>query len=188
MRLFVALEIPSGVQEHLATLIGELRAVDSRPRWVRDENLHVTLEFIGEVPAERVDAIRDALATVRSSVPVSLHFHGLGFFPNEKRPRVFWAAMGASPNLPQLARDVETALQTIGILREQREFSPHLTLARFNDARLSKELDAAIQARAGRNFGSFTTSEFHLYQSKLKRAGAEYTRLLSFPFFLESGA
>lgn len=188
MRLFVALEIPTGVQENLATLIGELRAVDSRPRWVRDENLHVTLKFIGETAAERLDTIRDALAAVRSSEPVSLHFHGLGFFPNEKRPRVFWAAMGASPNLPQLARSIEAALEKLGIPREQREFSPHLTLARFNDARLSKELDAAIQARSGREFGSFTASEFHLYQSKLKQLGAEYTRLLSFPFFVENGA
>lgn len=188
MRLFAALEIPSGVRENLATLVGELRAVDSRPRWVRDENLHVTLKFMGETAVERLDALRDALATVRSSAPVTLQFHGLGFFPNEKRPRVFWAAMGASPNLPQLAKDIESALEKLGIPREQREFSPHLTLARFNDTRLSKELDAAIQERSGREFGSYTTLEFHLYQSKLKRSGAEYTRLFSFPFFMERSA
>ena len=188
MRLFVALEIPSGVREKLATLVGELRAVDSRPKWVRDDNLHVTLKFIGETREERLGAIRDALGTVRSPAPISLQFHGLGFFPNEKRPRVFWAAMGASPNLPQLAKDIESALEKIGIPREQRGFSAHLTLARFNDAGLSKELDEAIQARSGRDFGSYSASEFHLYQSKLKRSGAEYTRLHSFAFFTETGA
>jgi len=182
VRLFVALEIPSGVREKLATLVGELRAVDSRPKWVRDDNLHVTLKFIGEVREERLDAIRDALATVRSAAPVSLQFHGLGFFPNEKRPRVFWAAMGGSANLPHLAKDIEAALEKIGIPREQREFSAHLTLARFGDAPFSKELEAAIEARSGSDFGFYTTSEFHLYQSNLKRSGAEYTRLLSFRF------
>ena len=188
MRLFVALEIPPGVRENLEALVRELRAVDARPRWIRAENLHVTLKFIGETAPERLDAIRDALGTVRSPAPVKLQFQGLSFFPNEKRPRVFWAAMGASANLPELAKDVDSALEKIGISREQREFSPHLTLARFNDTRLSRELDAAIQERSGREFGSYTTSEFHLYESKLKRSGAEYTRLSSFPFFAESNA
>lgn len=166
----------------MAALVRELRAVDDRPRWVRAENLHVTLKFIGEVDPQRIAAIRRALETVRSPAPVTLQFHGLGFFPNEKRPRVFWAAMGASPNLAQIAADVETALEKVGIEREQREFSPHLTLARFDDVKLSKELDVAIQEKSAREFGAYETSEFHLYESKLKRSGAEYARLESFSF------
>ena len=188
MRLFVALEIPAGVRENLAALVRELQAVDGRPRWARAENLHVTLKFIGEAAPERVAAIRGVLETIRSSAPVTLQFHGLGFFPHEKKPRVFWAAMGASPNLAQLAADVETALEQIGIEREPREFSPHLTLARFDDSRLSKELDKAIQARSAREFGACETSEFHLYESKLKRSGAEYARLASFSFFKKGTA
>lgn len=188
MRLFVALEIPSEVRENLVTLLRELRAVDPRPRWVRAENLHVTLKFIGHMAPERLEAIRGALETVRSSAPVTLDFHGLGFFPNEKRPRVFWAAMGASPNLARIVADIETNLEKIGIPREQREFSPHLTLARFDDTQLSKELVAAIQKQSALEFGAFETWEFYLYESKLKHSGAEYVRLMSFPFVAEGRA
>src|SRR5579864_821033 len=97
MRLFVALEIPAAVRDNLATLIDELRAADAsssskdRARWVRPENLHVTLKFIGNLDASKLDSIRAALAEVRSETGVQLRFRGLGFFPNDRRPRVFWA-------------------------------------------------------------------------------------------------
>src|ERR1700692_971835 len=108
MRLFVALEIPAAVRENLAGLIDELRGADAsssknKARWVRPENLHVTLKFIGNVDADKLDSIRNALAEVRSEGGVELNFRGLGFFPNEKRPRVFWAGIEASANLAPLA-------------------------------------------------------------------------------------
>ena len=131
MRLFVALEIPPAVRENLAGLIRDLRAIAPQPKWVRVENLHITLKFIGEVADTKLEAIRQALGEVRSEAPVTLDFRGLGFFPNEKYPRVFWAGMEASANLKGLAADIDRAMEKLGIPREQRPFSPHLTLARF---------------------------------------------------------
>jgi RNA 2',3'-cyclic 3'-phosphodiesterase len=183
VRLFVGLEIPTEVRDNLATLIRDLRVVDAHPRWVRPENLHVTLKFIGAAPPEKLGAMLSALASVRSDAPVNLHFRGLGFFPGEKRPRVFWAGMESSPNLKTLADDVDVALEKTGVARETRAFSPHLTLARFNDERLSEKLRAAIRERTGSEFGKLQTSEFHLIESKLKRDGAEYARVASFTFF-----
>lgn len=182
MRLFVALEIPSAVRDNLAALIKSLRAVSPQTRWVRPENLHVTLKFIGEVPETKLGSIRGTLAGVRSEQPVALDFRGLGFFPNEKHPRVFWAGIEASPNLKTLAADVEGATEKLGIRREQRPFSPHLTLARFELPRLPEALRAAIPENAGREFGSLRTSQFHLIESKLKPSGAEYTTVESFLF------
>ena len=182
MRLFVALEIPSAVRDNLGALLEEFRAVSPQTRWVRTENLHVTLKFIGEVPEAKLAAIRGALAGVRCAQPVTLDFRGLGFFPNEKHPRVFWAGIEASPNLKTLAADIDRATEKAGIAPEKRPFSPHLTLARFEPPRLTKQLRAAIQEHAGRDFGSLRTSEFHLIESKLKPPGAEYTTLESFPF------
>ncbi|MGH9675543.1 MAG: RNA 2',3'-cyclic phosphodiesterase, partial [Candidatus Acidiferrum sp.] len=100
MRLFVALEIPAEVREKLAGLIVELRRAAEHspgkaPRWVRPQNLHVTLKFIGEVEAARLSAFRSALAEVRSERPVTLQFRGLGHFPNEKNPRVLWTGIEA---------------------------------------------------------------------------------------------
>ena len=182
MRLFVALEIPSAVRENLAALLASLRAITKEPQWVRAENLHVTLKFLGEVAEEKVVAVRAALAEVRSGEPVTLDFHGSGFFPNEKHPRVFWAGMEASANLKILAADIESAMEKLGFPREQREFSPHLTLARFERSRLPEALRKPIADNAQREFGLLQTSEFHLIQSHLKRTGAEYTTLASFRF------
>ena len=187
MRLFVALEIPDQVRDGFAALIAELREADSsfsksRARWVRPENLHVTLKFIGHVDAGKLDAIRAALAEVRLDSPVELRFRGLGFFPNGKRPRVFWAGIEASPNLAPLAGEIGARLAKVGISGETREFAPHLTLARFEPPGISDGLSAIAQENVAREFGAVRTGEFHLFESKTKPSGAEYARLQSFPF------
>ncbi len=186
MRLFVALEIPSVVRENLAALLKALRAISPQTRWVRPENLHVTLKFIGEVQEPKLAFIRSALADVRSDQPVALDFRGLGFYPNEKRPRVFWAGIEASPNLITLAADIDKAMETLGIPGEKRPFSPHLTLARFEPPRLPEKLRTTIQEKAASDFGSLRTSQFHLIESKLKPTAAEYTTLESFLFAAEA--
>jgi RNA 2',3'-cyclic 3'-phosphodiesterase len=187
VRLFVALEIPAAVRENFANFMNQLRLLAPQSRWVRPENLHATLKFIGEVPAENLGTIRTALAAVRSPQAVTIDFRGLGFFPNEKHPRVFWAGMEASPNLKTLASDIERAMEKLGIPREQRPFSPHLTLARFEPPRLPEKLRAPIQENAALEFGSLATKEFHLIESKLKPSGAEYTTLESFAFVVAEG-
>jgi 2'-5' RNA ligase len=186
VRLFVALEIPTAVRENLAALIRELRAIAPQAKWVRAENLHVTLKFIGEVSDTKLEAIRTALGGVRSNLPVTLEFRGLGFFPNEKHPRVFWAGIEASTSLKALAADIESAAEKLGIPQEKRPFSPHLTLARFESPKLTDPFRAAIAANVAREFGSLRTNQFHLIESKLKPAGAEYTTLQSFPFAAEA--
>ena len=181
MRLFVALEIPITARKNLSTLIASLRAITREPRWVRAENLHVTLKFLGEVREDNLAAVQAALGGIRSRQAVTLEFRGLGFFPNEKKPRVFWAGIEASSNLKTLAADIEGAMEKCGIAREKREFSPHLTLARLERS-LPEALRKAIAENAQREFGSLRTGEFHLMQSKLKPSGAEYTTLQTFPF------
>ena len=182
MRLFVALEIPSAVRENLAAFLDSLRGISKEPRWVRPESLHVTLKFLGEVEETKVGAIRSALKEMRCEQAVTLNFRSLGFFPNEKHPRVFWAGIEASANLKILAADFDGAMEKLGIPREKRLFSPHLTLARFERTGLSEALRKAIAANVQRDFGSLRAYEFHLIQSKLKPSGAQYTTLASFPF------
>ena len=190
MRLFVALEIPAAVRDNLAALIKDLRSLssrlaDKRPRWVHPENLHVTLKFIGEVAPARLEGIRSALLAIRSDAAVEMHFRGLGFFRDENYPRVLWAGLEATPNLPSLAADIDRALESQGIAREQRGFAAHLTLARFEPPGLHEKLRAAIQQSGEPEFGSFQAREFHLIESKLKPSGAAYTTLATFPFTKE---
>ena len=191
MRLFVALEIPVAVRDNLAAQIKELRDLpaplaDKRLRWVRPENLHVTLKFIGEVEPARLDGIRSALAAIGLGVPVGLHFRGLGFLPDEKYPRVLWVGFHASRDLPVLASDIDRALEGQGIARDERAFTPHLTLARFASRGFDEKLRAAIQENGEREFGAFEAREFHLIQSRLKPSGAEYTSLAAFPLTSEA--
>ena len=182
MRLFVALEISSAVRENLAAFLDSLRGISKEPRWVRPGNLHVTLKFLGEVEETKVGAIRNALKEMRCEQASTLNFRGLGFFPNEKHPRVFWARIEASANLKILAAEIDGAMDKLGIPREQRPFSPHLTLARFERPGLPEALRKAIAVSMERNFGSLRTNEFHLIQSKLNPSGAQYTTLASFSF------
>jgi 2'-5' RNA ligase len=185
MRLFVALEIPAGVRENLAALIRELRPLAPQARWIRAENLHVTLKFIGETPPEKLAAIRAALSSVRGPGPIALDFRGLGFFPDEKRPRIFWADIAVGPEeqaMARLARAIEDSLEPLGIAREQRNFSAHLTLARFPQGPGNIEkLRAAARERAALSFGQHTTREFCLFESDLQPAAAKYTRLAAYP-------
>jgi len=191
VRLFVALEIPSTVRDNFTALIDELRSLESRsaakkPRWVRPENLHLTLKFIGAIAPERLDGIRTALARVRSELAVKLRLRGLGLFPDAKRPRVIWAGVAGSQHLITVAADIDRGLAEFGIASEQRAFTPHLTLARCEPAAMSLELRVAVEKNAARDFGELRSNEFHLIESKLKPTGAEYTTLQSFVFSAEA--
>jgi 2'-5' RNA ligase len=182
MRLFVALDIPDDVRSAIRALAPRLRPTCRNARWVRIEGLHVTLKFIGETSPEKAQAIKVALAAIPCRVPIPINFRGVGFFPNERRPRVLWVGIAAGSELAALAATVETSLDPLGIPREEHAFSPHLTLARFDTPRGLDDLHAAIEKAGPLEFGGTTAKEFHLYQSVLKPGGAEYTRLATFSF------
>jgi RNA 2',3'-cyclic 3'-phosphodiesterase len=191
VRLFVALEIPAAVRANLSALMDELRETSGPghgkgPKWVRAENLHVTLKFIGEAGPEKLDAIRETLSCVRSDAAIDLKCRGLGFFPKEKRPQVLWVGLDAPASLAQLAENVDRALESVGVARERRAFAAHLTIARFDQPRMSEPLRTAIASASRREFGAFQAREFHLIESKTKSTGAEYTRVATFPFTAEA--
>jgi RNA 2',3'-cyclic 3'-phosphodiesterase len=186
VRLFIAIEIPEDIRTTFASLLKEFCAIAPQLRWVRTENLHVTLKFLGETESAKLDALQNVLSAVRSPYPVNLEFRGLGFFPNEKRPRVFWAGIEASPNLRTLATDIDQAAHPLGFLLEDRPFTPHLTLARFPVPGIPPKLLQAMNEKSSHSFGSLTAKEFHLIESRLKPSGAEYTTLRTFRFVAEA--
>ena len=182
MRLFIAIEIPPIVRRALAGLLMEFRAIAPQAKWVRAENMHITLKFLGETESSKLAAVRETLSAIHSSQAVTLRFLGLGFFPNENRAKVFWAGIESSANLPAIAVEIDQSMHRLGFPLENRPFTPHLTLARFEPPGIPAKLFAAAEERSSREFGSLTAREFHLIQSKLKPSGAEYTTLHSFPF------
>jgi RNA 2',3'-cyclic 3'-phosphodiesterase len=186
MRLFVAFDLPDEVRSALGELIAQLKPLCRAARWARPEGMHVTLKFIGHAIADgdtgKLEAVRAALATVRSSEPVAVCYRGVGFFPDARRPRVMWCGVEASANLAQLASDIERALEPLGIPRETRAFVPHLTLARFKSPEGSDALARSAAEWASRDFGSASETKFHLFESLLKPGGAEYRKIESYSF------
>jgi len=186
VRLFIAIEIPENIRTAFASLLKEFRTLAPQLKWVRPENLHVTLKFLGETDSAKLGALQNVLPDVRSTEPVSLEFRNLGFFPNEQRPRVLWAGMDASANLKALAADIDQATHRLGFPLEERPFTPHLTLARISMPGIPPKLLQAISEKSGQRFGSLRTREFHLIESKLKPTGAEYTTLQTIRFTSEA--
>src|SRR5262249_44589335 len=187
MRIFVALEIPEEVRRALGSLVGKLEGTCRGARWVRLEGMHVTLKFIGEASPEKVERIRAELATIRLAAPVEMTFRNVGFFPNERHPRVFWAGIAARDNLGELAAEAARRLEPLGIARDERPFRPHLTLARFKSEDGLDRLREVLRQAGPLDFGAMRTGELHLYQSRLAPGGAEYTRLATVVFASSPG-
>ena len=181
MRLFVAIDLPAEVIANLERLVNRLRPL-ARISWTRPETWHLTTKFIGEWPEGRVAEVEAALRALPGREPIPVEVRGLGFFPNARAPRVFWAGIEAPPGLAQLARETEQALIPLGVAEEKRPYSAHLTLARIKEPVPLEGFHQAIAKLPSTEFGACTADRFCLYQSRLQPGGAVYTRLAEFPF------
>lgn len=179
MRLFTAIDLPPAIVESLERLIRTLRPT-ARIHWSRADNLHITTKFIGEWPEQRLDEVGKALAGLPPRDPLRIEVRGLGWFPNPRSPRVFWAGVEAPAALAGLARDTEAALEPLGIAREERAYSPHLTLARIKTPVPLDPLRQALDRLGPGGFGAFTADSFFLYRSELRPGGSIYTKLASY--------
>ena len=180
MRLFTGIDLGADARESMRGLIERLRPA-ARVQWSPPDNLHVTTKFIGEWPEERLDELKQALAALPRREAIEVRLHGVGFYPNERAPRIFWCGIEA-PGLAELARETDAAAAALGIARERRAYSPHLTLARIRDGQDSRALCEAARPLTGAGFGSVQAAGFYLYHSRLTPSGSVYTKLAEFPF------
>src|SRR5712691_7491908 len=164
MRLFTAIDISEEVKDNLRALLHRLRPA-AKLQWSPVENLHVTTKFIGEWPQERLEEMKQTLSRVPTPGAPDIAVRGLGWFPNSKSPRVFWAGVHGAEPLAALAAATELATANAGVPSETRPYSPHLTLARIRDRVPLEALRKAITALGSEDFGSFRASAFFLYLS-----------------------
>jgi RNA 2',3'-cyclic 3'-phosphodiesterase len=188
MRSFVAVDLPEPIKAAISEQQHALRTapcVTSRRnedmKWTHPEGIHLTLKFLGEISARQVTQVTEALAGLGSFEPFTLQVAGFGFFPDARRPRVFWVGVKAPPALGELARLIETAMERLGFAAEGRTFSPHLTLARFKVSRPQPELVALLEPKRELILGCFEVSEFYLFESRLSSHGAQYQKVARFP-------
>jgi 2'-5' RNA ligase len=179
IRLFVALALPEGHRKALLRLCGGVRDA----RWVPEENLHLTLRFIGEVEEPRLAEIAGALSRVKSG-PFSLTVSGVGHFKNGRRIRSIWAGIEQNDALNQLQSRVDSALRHAELPPDGRRFTPHITLARLTSGS-AHQVGGWIEANAPFRAEPFVVDHFVLYDSYLSHTGALYSPVAEFP--LEPG-
>jgi len=160
----------------LRALLNRLRPM-AKLQWSPVENLHITTKFVGEWPEDRVEDMKQALSQVASPGPFEIHVSRLGWFPNASHPWVFWAGIESGDSLLTLAQATEEALAKIGVPKDDRPYSPHLTLARVKDRARLDALHKGIEATRSTDFGVFRPAEFFLYLS----SGGKYKKLAAFP-------
>ena len=186
-RLFVALEPTDPVRRRLATTAADLKRSAGRAadevRWVQAENVHLTLQFLGAVPDERVAAIEAAVREAAAGSRVlSLEVKGAGGFPNARRPRVVWVGVqGDLPALAALVQDLGRRLAPLGFAPEARPFSPHHTLGRAREGRGAPGLAGALAVAAQGEGAPWRAAEVVLFESHLSPRGPRYEALARAP-------
>jgi len=165
-RLFAAIDPPESIREQISDIYEAIRGA----KWTPQNQLHLTLRFIGDVSEDTAEKIDGSLRTVKFE-PFDMQIKSVGFFPPRKEPRVLWCAIAANENIIRLQKRVERAVAAAGAPPAERKFSPHITVARLNGSPPQK-IAGFLAANALFQTEPFTVSEFFLYSSVLKREGA----------------
>jgi len=182
-RLFLAVELPADVRSRLVRVCEPLRRRVSDVKWVGEENLHVTLKFLGDTPDQQVSEVGARVAELAFEVPVlALNVGALGAFPSLRRPRILWASVtGDVERLAGLAGGLDRELAPLGFVPEERPFSPHVTVGRVKGSgRVPSLEELAGRCSTGASL-PFAASHVTLFWSQLARTGPTYVALARYP-------
>ncbi len=180
MRAFIAIELPDDVRRKLASIQEELKKANADIKWVKPENIHLTLKFLGNIPDDKIEKIKALLDKIASR-------HGkfeailfkIGAFPKLEYPRVIWVGMDKGCNLAEeIAVKIEDGCEHIGFAKEKRPFSAHLTLGRVRTGKNKVALKEKLLSTAVKP-QSFIVDKIILFQSTLTPRGPIYTPLHS---------
>lgn len=175
-RLFVALRPPAAIRRQLLDLMGGVRGA----RWQDDEQLHITLRFIGEVEGPVAEDIAAALAQV-GGPPIGCTLDGIGTFDRKGRIDTLWAGVTSHDALAVLHKKVDQAIHRVGLPREGRAYLPHITLARFGRHADDIDLHGFAERHGGLSSPRFTMAHFTLFESRTSHEGARYEAVARYP-------
>jgi 2'-5' RNA ligase len=188
LRSFLAVEMPVALQRAVYDETAGIRELlgPELVKWVPQENLHLTLKFLGDTAPSAVEQIKAALqAQVSHFEPLLLVLHGFGAFPNTARPRVLWVGLGVPPAFRSIQREIDLATVRLGYGAEERQFTPHLTVGRVRPnlpAAQVQRLRAALEHTSVRRVGTLEVDAIHLFKSTLQPGGSVYTKLWKLSF------
>jgi 2'-5' RNA ligase len=181
LRLFIALPVPEDVRGEIARVQGQLKrsAPPGSIRWTRADQFHLTLKFLGDMPSTQLEALKKSVAEACAvSAPIQLSAHGMGFFPNAKKPRVLWAGADDEGDLlPELHRRIHEAVLPFAPADSSERFSGHITLGRFKPGHHGSMKNFMGRAALfhARQFGNWRASEVEIIRSELTSEGAAHT-------------
>lgn len=180
-RLFVALRPPAHVREALLSVMSGIEGA----RWQTDNQLHLTLAFLGEVDRHGLEAAEQALATIVAP-PLDLTLAQFGTFDTARPGRIGTLWIGVEPDDPvaALAQSARTALRRAGLTPDARKFTPHITLARFGSSGATRERLRPFLTHTPAPRASWQATDFHLVESTLGREGAHYTPVAAYSLAL----
>lgn len=176
LRTFIAVDLGKTIRDRIITLQETLARTGTEIKWVEPENLHVTLLFLGEVDPRQVINVCRMVQDCASKQPAfPLSVETVGCFPNERRPRVVWVGVGeGAQELCALHDALEGPLQELGYRREERRYTPHITMGRVKSDRPTDDLAASLAKRAGWKGGAVTVEEILVMSSQLTPQGPQY--------------
>lgn len=183
MRLFIAIELPGNIKDFLSRLENKLKTTGADVKWVSAVNIHLTLKFLGETDAETIEKISVIMeAIAKSKIAFQINLGGMGTFPNTKFPRVIWAGINKGDNeAKEIVKELEEELNKIGVPREVKPFSGHITIGRLrsnkNKENLVQELNKLNNNTERDNPPAFTVTKFILFKSTLTPQGPIYEAL-----------
>jgi len=182
MRAFLGVGLPAGTREAIVSATAIFRGLHAPVAWTAPKNLHITLNFLGEILPERVALLQQSMRVVAAGIgPFSLAAAGGGAFPGTRNPRIFWVGFLEPLELVrQLQQNMGDALSGAGFSREDRPFHPHITVGRTRGALPPAWGERFVQSLSGMGFGVVPVSSFTLYESRLGPGGAVYAPLCDF--------
>lgn len=181
VRSFIAINLDDTLKKEIEKSTAELRTVKCDVKWVTTQNLHVTLKFLGDTLEDLLPEIEEKLFRISlSHVSFRVKLYGAGIFPNKRNPRVIWLDMLDSDRLNKLQVDIEDSMLSIGFTKDNRPFSPHLTIGRIRSLRGTDQLTKMVETLKDKDFGNIEVYKFSLMKSDLKPTGAQYTIIAEF--------
>jgi 2'-5' RNA ligase len=183
VRLFIAINLPEATRREIAAATAPLRESAPELTWVRETHLHLTIKFLGEQPAERVEEIKSSILTVAARHrELTMGLSGIGAFPNFRRARVVWMGVAQEPRLELLHHDIEVACDGLGVEMEGRPFRPHLTLARVKGIQPEERMRVLARTAKKTDYATdVVVQSIDLMHSDLTPAGPKYTTVVAAP-------
>lgn len=183
IRLFIALDLPKEVKTYLSQIIEDMKSKGANVKWVKADNIHLTMKFLGNTEPSKVDSIIESLnKAIHFTKPIETNLSLLGGFPNLTKPRVIWIDIEKNRELIiNTAKDIESTLIDIGFEIENKKFTPHLTLGRVKDLKNFDNLDSYLQNLQLKSF-DFNFESLSLIKSTLTQHGPIYKKLHTIQF------